>query len=146
MSSVLCCNLVRKMIHFRLREGIKKMPSGVYSQVKENNYFNCCRRALEDRELETRIKMHMDKLQDHRTKTYGSIQEELESARKNLDMASVRSRLSEYPYQFNSALSCRRHSNLAGGGGGRENLFFLQSLTNSLTTSFVQNIGFLKSV
>ena len=45
-------------------------------------------RALEDRELEKRIKIHMEKLQDHRTKSYGSIQDELASARRNLEMAS----------------------------------------------------------
>lgn len=54
-----------------------------------SSYF--CHRALGDRELETRIKVHMEKLKDHRNKTYGTIQEELESARKNLDMVSVTS-------------------------------------------------------
>ena len=52
-------------------------------------HFNCCHRAIEDRELENRIKMHMEKLQEHRTRTYGSLEEEMESARKNLEMASI---------------------------------------------------------
>ena len=58
-------------------------------------YASCCKclvllfyRALEDRELETRIKVHMEKLKEHRNKTYESVQEELESARKNLEMVS----------------------------------------------------------
>ena len=45
-------------------------------------------RALEDRDLEKRIKVHMEKLKEHRGKTYGSIEEELESARKNLEVVS----------------------------------------------------------
>lgn len=45
-------------------------------------------RTLEDRDLEKRIKVHMEKLKEHRGKTYGSIEEELESARKNLEMVS----------------------------------------------------------
>ena len=49
----------------------------------------CHDRALEDRELETRIKQHMEKLQQHRSKTYGSIHDELESARENLEVVSA---------------------------------------------------------
>jgi len=51
--------------------------------------FYCHDRALEDRELETRIKLHMEKLQEHRSKTYGSIHDELESARNNLEIVSA---------------------------------------------------------
>lgn len=51
--------------------------------------FYCHDRVLEDRELETRIKQHMEKLQQHRSKTYGSIHDELESARENLEMVSA---------------------------------------------------------
>lgn len=46
-------------------------------------------RALGDRELETRIKVHMEKLKEHRNKTYESVQEELESAKRNLEMVSL---------------------------------------------------------
>ncbi|XP_068709488.1 leucine-rich repeat-containing protein 27-like isoform X3 [Montipora foliosa] len=69
----------------------EKTPQGYAKRLKEifeeKDARGAARRAIEDRELETRIKMHMEKLQDHRTKAYGSIQEELESARKNLEMA-----------------------------------------------------------
>jgi len=69
----------------------EKSPQGYAKRLKglleEKDGKGAARRALEDRELETRIKMHMEKLQDHRSKTYGSIQEELESARNNLQMA-----------------------------------------------------------
>lgn len=56
--------------------------------LKQGDILFVSFRALEDRELENRIKIHMEKLQDHRTKSYGSIQDELASARRNLEMAS----------------------------------------------------------
>ncbi|KAL9983587.1 hypothetical protein ACROYT_G005782 [Oculina patagonica] len=69
----------------------EKTPQGYAKQLKElleeKDGKGAARRALGDRELETRIKVHMEKLKEHRNKTYGSIQEELESARRNLDMA-----------------------------------------------------------
>jgi len=69
----------------------EKSPHGYAKQLKEvleeRDGKRAARRALEDRELETRIKVHMEKLKEHRSKTYESVQEELESARRNLEMA-----------------------------------------------------------
>ncbi|XP_029198184.1 leucine-rich repeat-containing protein 27-like [Acropora millepora] len=69
----------------------EKTPQGYTKCLKEifeeKDSREAARRALEDRELEKRIKIHMEKLQDHRTKSYGSIQDELASARRNLEMA-----------------------------------------------------------
>lgn len=54
----------------------------------KNNFFY---RALNNRELEDRIKKHMEKIQVHRRKNYEDITEELESARRNLEMVSFSS-------------------------------------------------------
>ncbi|XP_073239430.1 leucine-rich repeat-containing protein 27-like isoform X2 [Porites lutea] len=69
----------------------EKTPQGYAKRLQElleeKDGKVAARKALEDRELETRIKQHMEKLQQHRSKTYGSIHDELESARENLEMA-----------------------------------------------------------
>ncbi|XP_058954381.2 leucine-rich repeat-containing protein 27 isoform X2 [Pocillopora verrucosa] len=69
----------------------EKSPHGYAKKLKElleeKDGKGAARRTLEDRDLEKRIKVHMEKLKEHRGKTYGSIEEELESARKNLEMA-----------------------------------------------------------
>jgi hypothetical protein len=44
---------------------------------------------LRDRELEDRIKTHMDKIQQHRNKAYDDIAGELASARRNLEQVSI---------------------------------------------------------
>ncbi|XP_048585417.1 leucine-rich repeat-containing protein 27 isoform X2 [Nematostella vectensis] len=69
----------------------EEKPNAMYvAKLKEllgEKDKGAARRALLDRELEDRIRMHMDKIQDHRRKTYDNIQDELESARRNLEMA-----------------------------------------------------------
>ncbi|XP_022792726.1 leucine-rich repeat-containing protein 27-like isoform X2 [Stylophora pistillata] len=69
----------------------EKSPHGYAKKLKElleeKDDKGAARRALGDRELEKRIKVHMEKLKAHRSKTYGSVEEELESAIRNLEMA-----------------------------------------------------------
>ncbi|KXJ16151.1 hypothetical protein AC249_AIPGENE4557 [Exaiptasia diaphana] len=56
-------------------------------EILEDKDKNAVKRALRERDLEDRIRNHMEKIQVHRRKTYEDISEELESARRNLEQA-----------------------------------------------------------